>query len=211
MIGQKLNLVGLKFNRLFVIQYHGRDKNNKTTWECLCDCGNIHIANGSAIKSGSIKSCGCLNTDKRRERFTKMNTSHGMSKTSVYNTWEQMIKRCNWINGSDYVGYGGRGIKVCERWFNFENFYNDMGDKPSGSSLDRIDNNGNYEPSNCRWRSPSEQARNRRSNRLLTFKGLTKCVSDWADELNIDSVTIRARLDKLGWDVEKALLTPVRR
>lgn len=122
-----------------------------------------------------------------------------------------MLDRCRNHNNSDFFYYGGRGIKVCDRWKNsFENFLEDMGERPKRTSIDRIDNNGNYEPGNCRWATKKEQNNNQRSNINLTFNGKTQTTAQWADELGMNSGTVRYRVNKLGWSAEKALTTPLR-
>lgn len=133
-----------------------------------------------------------------------------MSGTPIYQLWFDMLRRCNDATRSDFHLYGGRGIKVCERWKSFVNFFADMGDKPDGASLDRFpDNNGNYEPGNCRWASAEEQARNTRANRQITYDGRTQPLAAWAEEMCVGSAVIAARLDVLGWSVERALTEPI--
>lgn len=134
-----------------------------------------------------------------------MNKKHGLVNSPEYKTWAMMLVRCRNKNNHAYPRYGGRGIKVCKRWESFENFYADVGAKPSPKhSLDRIDNNGNYEPSNCRWATMLEQGRNKRNNAMLTLNGVTKCISEWADITGIKRRTIHARIS-YGWPVEKVL------
>lgn len=133
----------------------------------------------------------------------------GKKKTPTLQTWASMRARCTNPKKSDYQYYGGRGITVCDRWQSFENFLADMGEKPPGTSLDRIDNSGNYEPSNCRWATRAEQMRNTRQTRMLTLNGKTQCVVDWERELGFKPVTITMRLRR-GWSVEKALTMPLR-
>ena len=136
-------------------------------------------------------------------------TTHGMSKTSEHRCWLEMQQRCYNDKREDYHRYGGRGIVVCDGWLkSFDNFYVDMGRKPSPEhSIDRRDVNGNYEPSNCRWATVHEQSRNKRGNRLLTFGNETKCLTDWAHIIGIDRRTLAARIDKLGWSIDRALAT----
>lgn len=131
-----------------------------------------------------------------------------MSKTPTHNTWVAMRKRCNNEKNSDYYLYGGRGIKVCSRWESFEIFYLDMGERPEGMTLDRIDSNKDYSPENCRWATNIEQARNKRNVRLVTFNGLTKSLHDFCDELKLNYHTINTRLVQQKWTVERALSTP---
>lgn len=127
-----------------------------------------------------------------------------------YNSWSQMLRRCLNSEDKSYPSYGGRGIKVCERWLDFDNFLDDMGNKPSLlHSIDRIKNDGNYEPSNCRWATVREQARNRRTSRMLELNGVSKCVAEWSEITGISSPAIFARIHGMGWPVEKALTTPI--
>ncbi len=135
--------------------------------------------------------------------------THGMSGTKTYRIWWGMIQRCRNPNVALWPLYGGRGIKVCNRWKKFENFYADMGARPDGLELDRRDSNGNYEPNNCRWTTRYEQTRNTRRNRLLTYQGKTKTLTDWAVALGINPITMRYRV-RAGWDVERAFTQPVR-
>ena len=133
-----------------------------------------------------------------------------MSGTRVYKTWNMMVQRCENPNNPNYKDYGGRGIQVCERWHELENFSADMGDPPDGLSLDRRDNEGDYERSNCRWATRKTQNRNTRRNRMLTYDGQTQCATAWANSLGMNAKTLYARL-ALGWTVEQALTTPVQR
>ncbi len=123
-------------------------------------------------------------------------TTHGLSKTSAYKTWGGMIQRCTNLNNDSYRHYGGRGITVCKEWLKFEGFYRDMGDRPEGMSLDRIDPNGNYEPSNCRWTTSLDQQRNRRDTRKVTLLGKTKSLKEWADICGVDPKTIVMRIKR---------------
>jgi hypothetical protein len=131
-----------------------------------------------------------------------------MKGTPTYNTWVGMVGRCTNENRKDFAAYGAVGITVCERWREFSNFFADMGERPAGKTLDRIDNQGNYEPGNCRWATLKEQAYNSRSVRLLEIRGRTMCIKDWAREVGMWDVTIGARLAR-GWPPEKAVFTPI--
>lgn len=162
------------------------------------------------LQKGSVRSCGCL----RRETCVSAPTKHGASKhgfvMAEYSTLRGIIQRCENKRSLHFDKYGGRGIRVCDRWReSFENFLADMGPKPTPKhSLDRIDVNGHYEPGNCRWATQTEQMRNTRSNRRLTFRGETLPMSEWAERLELDPSLVRARVDRLGWTVERALTEP---
>lgn len=133
------------------------------------------------------------------------NVTHGMSDTRVFRIWVGMLARCNNPKRLNFKNYGGRGIRVCDRWTAFENFYADMGAPPDGFELDREDNDGDYEPDNCRWLSVKANSRNRRTNRNLTLGCTTKCITDWAADLGITHQAINRRIDVLGWPIERAL------
>lgn len=138
------------------------------------------------------------------------NRTHGMSEGRYYHNWWNMHSRCYRRSNKDYKHYGGRGITVCKRWHSFENFYSDMGPKPEGRSLDRIDNSKGYSKKNCRWSTQKEQCRNRRSNVFLKFNGKRLCLEDWGIETGIYWKTIHARINALGWTIKSALTTPAR-
>lgn len=144
--------IGDKFERLEVIKAIGV-LNRNTCFECRCDCGNIRVVMGIHLYNGHTRSCGCLHQ------------THGMSNTPEYNVWIDMIQRCTNLKKADYENYGGRGIAVCRRWLKFENFYEDMGERPKELTLERIDNNKGYFPDNCKWGTKTEQARNQRVSR----------------------------------------------
>ena len=193
---------GDKYNKLTAVRFDHMDGHRNAYWIFQCDCGNKKIARVSHIKSGNIKSCGCL----RKEKAGKLNKTHGMRYTREYNSWQGMKDRCHNENSPHYKGYGSRGITVCDRWRNsFENFFADMGKKPtSGHSIDRINNEGNYEPHNCRWATWREQENNKRNNHWLNYKGKTQTVAQWAREIGLSRMTLYKRL-KRGWDIKKAL------
>lgn len=162
------DLAGQRFGRLLVLQRAGSSRDGKACWECECSCGTTAVVTGRNLTGGTTQSCGCLH----REEMSALFRKHGMTGSKVHQAWKGMHQRCRNQNGKNHKHYGGRGINVCERWGVFDNFYADMGDPPSDShSIDRIDVNGNYEPNNCRWATPSEQVRNRRkSNPITTCK-----------------------------------------
>jgi hypothetical protein len=200
----KQELIGQQFERLLVISAAGRDKWGKSLWLCRCNCGVERIVEGTNLKSGNTKSCGCLNLQLTAERFT----THGGSETPEYKIWKQAKQRCTNPNDKDFHDYGERGIKFLLD--NFEEFLAHMGPKPGKEySLDRIDNSGNYEIGNVRWATQKDQCRNKRSNRYLTFQNETLCVIGWAERLGFNSKTIRTRLS-LGWSVERTLSTPIK-
>ena len=176
---------------------------------CECTCGSFCIIRACHLRTRSTESCGCLH----REVRLKACTTHGKSQASEYYIWSQMKTRCLKQANPGYAYYGGRGIRVCDRWLEpgtgFSNFLADMGERPSkGHTLDRINTNGNYCPENCRWATIKVQARNKRSNVLLTYQGKTQCVVDWATELNMHADAIYSRL-RYGWSAERALTTSV--
>lgn len=177
-------------------------------WEAQCDCGTVKAVDSNSLKTGASQSCGCL----RRELVRVKNLSHGKSKTALYRVWASMLERCEKKICRSYPEYGGRGIKVCPRWHSFSNFLEDVGDRPSPKhSLDRIRNDGDYEPSNVRWATYKEQARNKRNNTNLTFNGKTQCIAQWAEELGVNRSTISTRLRREKLSVDKALTKPVGR
>lgn len=158
-----INRTGQVFGRLTVIEQAGHDVHDCIVWTCLCECGNEVIVRGDSLKSGRTRSCGCLNSDAHRISGRRHGAAGRGNRTSEYNIWISMKQRCINPRSQAWEYYGGRGISVCDRWMNsFMDFYYDMGPKPEGLSLDRVDNDGNYEPGNCRWATKSEQTANRR-------------------------------------------------
>lgn len=194
-----INMLGQKFTRLSVVQCEGPAPDRQITWKCICDCGNKVVVLGGSLRSGHTKSCGCLNLEQSIKRFT----THGMTETSTYAVWKNMLNRCNNPNVPAYKDYGGRGIKVCQQWLSFDSFLKDMGERPPSLFLDRIDNNKGYQKTNCRWATRTEQARNRRSNRFFTVSGKTMILADWAKSINTSPSTILDRLAR-GWSIEDA-------
>ncbi len=199
------DLTGQRFERLVVIKRGDPTPCGVLRWVCKCDCGEIRQVQPIALKSGNTKSCGCY---KHELRVAAM-TTHGKSISPEYKAWEAMNQRANNLNFPRHKDWGGRGIGICARWKVFQNFLDDMGLKPTPEhSLDRIDNNKGYEPGNCRWATRSQQQRNTRRNRLLTYRGETKCLTVWSGILGLSTHVIRHRILKAKWTVEKAFETP---
>ena len=183
-----IDISGSTFGRLKVIE-RAENKGRAVRWLCKCVCGQEKIIMSGHLKSGKIKSCGCL----RLESVTKAKKTHGKTNSVEYKAWQSMKNRCYNNNYFLYENYGGRGISVCDRWLDsFESFYEDMGDRPKGSQIDRIDNNGNYTPENCRWISPCGNSRNRKTSRYWYVYGVKyDAAIDAAKEHGVVISTIR--------------------
>jgi hypothetical protein len=197
-----IDRIGQRFVRLTVVERAANYRGN-ARWVCICDCGKTVVALGNDLQRGKVKSCGCWNT----ERIVK----HGLSYSPVYGIWQQMWQRCKNPNDKKYALYGGRGIAVCERWHKFENFVADMGNRPKGWTIDRIDNDGPYSPENCRWATIKQQLNNNRRNHVLEFSGQKHTLSEWAAIVGLRYSTLKNRINNYKWSVERALTTPVKR
>lgn len=189
------DLAGKIFGRLEVIRRHGSDAYHRAVWLCRCICGQEKLCTTHALTIGQTKSCGCLSIDKVRARSLRHgHYAIGSETNATFETWKHMHARCKNESDVGYHNYGGRGIAVCERWEDFGNFLVDMGRRPEGTSIERKDNDGNYEPSNCVWATPKEQGNNNRRNVHVTLSGVTLPVSEWAARLKIKPQTIYCRL-----------------
>lgn len=207
-MGRFINLVGMKYGRLSVMERVENDKNGRVRWKCECECGNQTIVRANALRQGHIVSCGCYCREKH--------TTHGGFSTRLYPIWRSMLDRCYCENHRAYKAYGDRGIKVCDEWKDFEKFrewavsngYDETAPKWK-CTLDRIDVNSDYEPSNCRWVDMKVQGRNKRNNRLLEYNGERHTLSEWAEILDIGYQTLYARITRYGWNGNKVLSEPV--
>ena len=200
---KRLDLTGQRFGRLVAIKPSGKTKSGNIQWECRCDCGNTSRPQGSELKNGAVQSCGCLT----RENALKASIKHGFRNTRLYRTWVNMKARCTDAGHQSYRLYGGRGIVICDEWQEFEPFMewalaSGYSDK---LTIERMDVNGNYEPSNCEWIPRNEQASNRRNIIMITKDGETKPLMQWANDLNMSPFTIRNRM-RFGWKEEDLLI-----
>lgn len=209
-MGQKNTIFpGHRFGKLTVTYELLERVGGKRAYLCQCECGEAAVRTSANLLSGGYLSCGCY----KGEASSVRNRTHGYSQNRearIYRIWINMRVRCSKPNAPDYARYGGRGIKVCERWQRFENFLADMGLPPSRRhTLDRTDVNGNYCPENCKWSTHKEQQRNRRSNHTVTYQGATFTLVEWSERTGIPTDTLSKRLNNYGWSTEKALTTPV--
>lgn len=212
--GKLINLAGMKFGRLSILERAGRAKNGNALWKCACECGHETTADGHNLRNGTTQSCGCL----QKQRTSAAKLQHGEAgkngatgASAEYRAWTGIKTRCYNPNGDSYIYYGSRGIGMCDRWkSSYEAFLSDMGRRPSPKhSIERKNNDGDYTPDNCKWATIDEQAVNRRGNRWVTFNGITLTSSQWAKRLKCSPVTICRRLAR--WSVERALGTVIKR
>lgn len=195
------DLSGERFGRLVAVSLVERDKDRNHKWLFRCDCGAEKVIRVNLVKQGKTSSCGCLFS----EMMAARNTKHGLSKDNPkeYRSWKDMRSRCKNPNDTDFANYGGRGIKVCPEWSDFSAFFSDMGSRPDGFTLDRIDVNGDYSAGNCRWASAPTQARNKRNNNNIEIGGITKTLTEWCREYGVERSKVSYRLAH-GWSVEEA-------
>lgn len=213
-MGRFIDRTGEKVGRLTIIRIAGHDKFNRLVWECKCDCGNTKNIVGCHINQTHTISCGCYNREKNYGKAR--HTTHGKCKTRIYREYRGIISRCTNQSLERYNCYGGRGISVCEEWLGksgFMNFYNWSMENGYSDELtiDRIDVNGNYEPSNCRWATIDQQANNKRSNIVFELDGEKLTLKQISRKYGVDYKMLFARIKYLGWDIERAISTPVRK
>lgn len=207
-MGQIIDRSGRQYGLLRVIGFAGINRNAKATWNCECACGNQVVAVGAELGSGHTGSCGCL----QKARASEASRKHGLTDTPEHLSWKHMRARCLDPKNKNYDRYGGRGIRICERWDDFAAFYADMGPRPSSKhSIDRINNDGNYEPGNCRWATQKEQVSNSTRVRMIECHGRVQSLEAWAQETGLSRDVIRSRVSAYGWSVERALSEPKRK
>jgi hypothetical protein len=194
------NLTGEKFGLLTVLSRQANDGSGSSMWLCLCECGNHRVVAGTGLRAGRNKSCGCASP-----RFTSSRVStHGMSGSRTYRIWLGMHARCSPSNKTKPHLYYLKGIRVCESWQSFDNFLADMGEAPTGLTIERKNGDLGYDKSNCKWATPKEQANNTTKNVRLEHGGKSQTIAQWADEKGIKQNTLLYRLRR-GWDVSRAL------
>jgi hypothetical protein len=196
-MGHFVDISGEVFGRLTAHNVVKRNKHNQLIWRCTCECGAECEALSFLLRRGEKQSCGCL----KKEAIARVNYRHGKTRTKIYGIWHSMMQRCYDNNSHAFIRYGGRGITVCDKWKSFDA---DMGDKPEGMSLERIDNNGDYSPGNVVWASAKAQSNNRRNNVVIEINGRKQTMQQWADESGVKLGTIWMRL-KRGWNAERAI------
>ena len=209
-MGNFIDLTGQKFGRLTVIERAGNNKCRTDAWLCKCSCGEERVIDSRRLTSGNTKSCGCYKAEYIRVARQK----HGKSRTKIYTKWKTMKDRCYNPKSNQYKNYGARGIITDTRWKDdFQVFYDDVSKLPhfgeEGYSLNRIDNDGNYELSNIEWATNIEQQNNKRNNHLIEYNGKTQTLTQWAMKYGLNFWTLKERL-KRGWSIEKALTTPTK-
>lgn len=205
-MSKRIDLTGREIGNWKVISFSGVSKQGCAEWLCECRCGKRKIVSGHAMRSGKIKSCGCLNIERTKEA----NTKHGMKGTRLYRIWQGMRQRTKNPNNHEYSDYGGRGIELYKDWEKFENFCKWAKENGYAENLtiDRKDNEKGYSPDNCRWVTAKANNRNKRNNHCLAYKGETKTIAEWAEITGLSKAMIRYRITKMGWSAERALETP---
>lgn len=204
------SLIGLRFGRVIVIKEapsvrYLRPAGSDQKWAtfrrsvCKCDCGKVWISQNSHLLFGHVLSCGCYRRDDAKRRMT----THGLSNTPEFDSWQQMKVRCLVITNKDYPRWGGRGIRICKRWMVFESFIKDMGPRPPGTTIDRKNNNGHYSPANCRWATRTQQQGNRRTTRLYHVCGVSGWLHALSRHFGVNPSTISRRIER-GWSHKRA-------
>lgn len=197
---------------LYVVCRVQNSNHGDAQYLCKCDCGNYKVIKANNLKNGNTHSCGCLKKQMMHDKQFK----HGdacENETRLYRIWRGMVSRCYTPSATEFQNYGGRGICVCNEWKNdYQSFkcWALMNGYSDHLTIDRIDNNLNYTPDNCRWISKNDQMLNKSNNRLITFNGITKTITEWARDIGINRSSLRCRIDRYHWPIEKALTTPVR-
>lgn len=204
-----------KYGRWTIVSPATRSASNALRWVCVCDCGTEKIVHQNTMLNGTSKSCGCLSIEIFIAQNKARNTTHGQTRggyTAEYRAWLHLRNRCYNENVPDFHNYGGRGITVCERWRNsYEAFFADMGRRPSSKhTIDRIDTNGNYEPSNCRWATQITQQNNKRSNFIVSFSGREMTLKEACREVGLNYQFIWLRIQRYGYTLQEAVSTPKR-
>lgn len=203
------DVAGICFG-LWTVVGHAGQKDGLSAVHCRCSCGTERTVAWTQLARGRSTNCGCVRAAKARQTSINKGASH-LTNSPEKLSWRSALARCHNPNDPGYHRYGGRGIVVCDKWRNnFESFLSDMGPRPSGTSLDRIDNGGNYEPGNCRWSTRHEQALNKRSNVMITIGGETKCMIEWCRHFGIDKSVAQKRISDMGWHPADAVSRPAR-
>lgn len=206
-VKRNTDLSGARFGRLKVHSLSHR-KGGKRYWNCVCDCGRTTTVPTTHLQTGNTSSCGCLAI----ENYSTANMRHGGRHTPEYSVWGHMIRRCHRPAAVGYRNYGARGISVCPEWRNsFAAFLRDVGPRPSPKhTLDRINNDGHYEPGNVRWTTRKAQMRNTRVNLVIDYNGQSKTLVEWSESLGVNYHTLHARVRR-GWPIDRVLGTTIRR
>lgn len=213
-MGNKKDITGMKFNMWTVLECVGKNRFGSYLWKCRCDCGTERIVEGRSVRTGTSRGCGCT-----RGRNNKRNLKHGGKGERLYGVWSSMKGRCLNPNDTYYDRYGGRGIRIYDDWMSYENFRDwaltsgyDKNAPFRSCTIDRIDNDGDYRPDNCRWVTQKEQDNNRSSNHIITNSaGESRTLSEWAELTGIRKDTLRRRICVMNWDIDRALTEPVHR
>lgn len=207
----KIDMIGKRFGRLTVIEQSDDTEPGRPRYLCRCDCGNERVVRGISLRKGDTQSCGCIKKE-RAKALSESHIKHGKTKTRLYRIWFSMRRRCYKSTSPDYARYGGRGITVCDEWKDsFQAFYewSVANGYLENLTIDRIDNEGDYSPQNCRWVNAEVQNNNTRRNYYITHDGETLTLAQWAKKCGINKNTLYSRLTKYGWSIERALLKEV--